>query len=341
MNSKWSVSRGRSTILALLWVAAAWRPLAASTPDSTSREWEFSYRATVRNIPDGARSVRIWIPLPRDGDGQLISDLNVAAPIPYRRITDSEYGNVALLLEADQHLPDSVPLTITFHVRRSELGATLPVDTGIAFARIRRRLLAPDALIPIDGEIAELALRIVKGETTDRDKAKAIYDYILGAMRYDKSGTGWGRGDAVFACDERRGNCTDIHSLLIGMARATGIPARFVMGFPVPRGEDEGSIVGYHCWADLYLEGIGWVPIDASEAIKYRDMAGYYFGKLDPNRVAFTVGRDIKLGDDGDAPRVNYFIYPIVQVDGREHTDVVRQITFRALRREADASPTN
>ena len=53
-------------------------------------------------------------------------------------------------------------------------------------------------------------------------------------MRYDKTGTGWGRGDALWACDAKRGNCTDFHSPFIGMRRADGIPARFDIGFTQP-----------------------------------------------------------------------------------------------------------
>jgi transglutaminase-like putative cysteine protease len=329
--------------MSLLVVAVATPAPSAVPADSTSRAWEILYQATVRSIPNGARSVRVWVPLPRDGDGQSISDLTVSAPVPYRRVTDSEYGNAALLFEAEGNLPDSLPITVAFRACRAETGARPPSDTGAVFARQRQRFLAPDELVPIDGEIAELALQVVTGDTSDRSKAKAIYDYILGTMRYDKSGFGWGTGDALFACSEHRGNCTDIHSLLIGMARATGIPARFVIGLPIPPESDEGLIDGYHCWADVYLEGIGWVPVDASEAIKNQELSGYYFGTLDPNRLAFTVGRDIKLGGDRAAPTINYFIYPIVQIDGREYTDVSRHITFKAVHAApgAEPDPTN
>src|SRR5260221_1440440 len=65
----------------------------------------------------------------------------------------------------------------------------------------------------------------------------------LSTMRYDKSGEGWGRGDEMWACDSKRGNCTDFHSVLIGMMRSSGIPARFEIG--VPRSEERR--VGKEC----------------------------------------------------------------------------------------------
>src|SRR2546427_1458 len=104
-----------------------------------------------------------------------------------------------------------------------------------------------------------------RGKRTDLEKARAIYDDVTSSMKYDKSGTGWGRGDAIYACDVGRGNCTDFHSLLIGMARSVGIPGRFSIGFPLPEQRGKGDISGYHCWAEMYVDG-AWLPVDSSEA---------------------------------------------------------------------------
>jgi hypothetical protein len=73
-------------------------------------------------------------------------------------------------------------------------------------------------------------------------------------LRYDKSGEGWGHGDAVWACTSRNGNGTDFHSLFLGMKRASGFPARFEIGFPLPESKTEGNIPSYHCWAAFYLD---------------------------------------------------------------------------------------
>ena len=81
-------------------------------------------------------------------------------------------------------------------------------------------------------------------------------------MRYDKTSSGWGRGDAVWACDAKRGNCTDFHSPFIGMLRVDGIPAGFDIGFPLPENKDKGDIAGYQCWAEFYARKTGWIPVD-------------------------------------------------------------------------------
>jgi transglutaminase-like putative cysteine protease len=189
-----------------------------------------------------------------------------------------------------------------------------------------RRFLQPDRLVPIDGRIAEEAGRIVKPGMSSLEKARAIYDYVVETMAYDKSGTGWGRGDALWACDAKRGNCTDFHSLFIGMARALGIPARFVMGFPVPEDKKEGEITGYHCWAEFYIEGEGWLPVDASEAWKHPEKKDFFFGNLDPNRVAFTIGRDIRL--EAELQPLNYLIFPQVRIDGRQLSEIRPAVRF-------------
>jgi transglutaminase-like putative cysteine protease len=180
-----------------------------------------------------------------------------------------------------------------------------------------QRYLQPDNLVPLNGVIAELAKRQTAGDTTDLEKARHIYNYVLANMRYDKSGQGWGRGDAIWACSSKRGNCTDFHSLLIGMMRASGIPARFEIGFSLPADKDEGDISGYHCWAEFYLQGTGWVPVDASEASKNPAKRDYFFGAHDANRVFFAYGRDIYLSPEQQGGPLNYLIYPYVELNGK------------------------
>ncbi len=125
-------------------------------------------------------------------------------------------------------------------------------------------------------------------------------------MRYDKTGSGWGRGDAVWACDAKRGNCTDFHSPFIGMLRVDGIPARFDIGFPLPENKDKGDIAGYHCWAEFYARKTGWIPVDISEAWKAKQKEDYFFGSVDANRVQLSTGRDVALSPKQDGPALNY-----------------------------------
>jgi transglutaminase-like putative cysteine protease len=142
----------------------------------------------------------------------------------------------------------------------------------------------------VTGLPADLAAKVTQGKTQSLDKARAIYDYVFTTMSYDKTGTGWGRGDVLYACDAKKGNCTDFHSLFIAMARSQGIPARFEIGFPLPPDKRSAEIAGYHCWSDFYIDGKGWIPVDISEAWKHPEKRDYFFGSHDVNRMQFSYG---------------------------------------------------
>ena len=66
------------------------------------------------------------------------------------------------------------------------------------------------------------------------------------------------------------GYCTYFASAMTVLARASGIPARYVEGFSLygltPRENGEYTVRGSqaHAWCEVYLEGIGWIPFDAT-----------------------------------------------------------------------------
>ncbi len=300
------------------------------TGDS-SRTFEFAYIVEVNNMPPDAENVSVLIPVPQTDNHQIISDIEIDIPFPYVYLIDSEYGNKIIRIDLDRESAgESFEAKMTFLANRKNYsaldGSSREIDKPSEL--MRHRFLSPDILIPLDGVILEEKEKIVKEGMTDLEKARAIYDDIVSSMTYDKSGVGWGRGDAIYACDARTGNCTDFHSLFIGMARASGIPARFVIGFPLPEDRQEGEIAGYHCWAEFYTDELGWVPVDASEASNNPEKTEFFFGSLDENRVAFTIGRDITLKIKGLSDPLNYLIYPVVLVDGKRHDEVQKYFSF-------------
>ena len=203
-------------------------------------------------------------------------------------------------------------------------GAPAKAVTSVELARF----LEADRLVPVTGLPAQLAAHETEGATSQLEKAKDIYEYVYRTMKYDKSGTGWGHGDTLWACDSKHGNCTDFHSVFIAMARAEKIPARFEIGFPLPADKHSGEIPGYHCWAEFFLNGSGWVPVDISEAWKHPEKHDYFFGAHDVNRMQFTQGRDLKLAPAQDGPPLNYFIYPYVEAGGKEYPNISIVFSF-------------
>jgi len=175
----------------------------------------------------------------------------------------------------------------------------------------------PRGLIVINDEVRRVARETTRGLKDPLLKARALYDYVLGHVDYDTTGSGWGRGDVVYACRVGKGNCTDFHSLFIALARAEGIPARFKIGYPLPAAPEGPVIKPYHCWAEFHVTGKGWFPVDISEAWKDPSKADYYFGRLDPNRVVVSTGRDLRLSPPQRGLPLNYIVKPYAELDGR------------------------
>lgn len=307
----------------------------ATTAKAHERSFDFSYTATVRDIPATSKHVDVWIPVPHDTEFQTITRLEIASPYPYTLET-AEFGNTIAHIGIDNPSEPSFDVTMTFSAVRREHAETrlaefTPAARPEAVEPDLERWLEADRLVPIDDNIRRWASEVVTaaGATNDLERARAIYNHVVATVKYDKSGQGWGRGDIYYACDVRRGNCTDFHAIFIGYCRAVGIPARFTIGFPLPGDRGAGTISGYHCWAEFYLRGVGWVPVDASEAAKNPDRREYFFGHHDENRVAFSVGRDLELAPRQQGPPLNFFVYPYAEVDGRPFASIDRTFRYR------------
>jgi transglutaminase-like putative cysteine protease len=305
----------------------------ASDPQPTpSRSFTFTYVTHVSGIPSGNHQLRIWLPVPYEERSQVISDVKIESPIRFKVEHEKEYGNRCAYFVADsEDVKGPFDIRMTFHAQRLEhrVSLTMTDDPPAQPLVSPARFLLPDRLVPINGEIAQISGQQTEGVTEPVEKARRLYNYVVSNMHYDHEGTGWGRGDAVWACDNKHGNCTDFHSLFIALARAAGIPARFEIGFSLPSGVSQAAIAGYHCWAEFYVQGIGWIPVDASEASKNKDLAEYFFGATDQNRVMFTLGRDIRLKPGQKGEPLNYFVYPYAELDGRPYEGLKSEFSFR------------
>lgn len=306
---------------------------ASETPE---RSIALTYKAVIKEIPSGTRSVEVWLPVPQDNHVQKVWDLQVSAPARYRITRDSEYGNRFLYVRVVNPTSAAMTVEMKLKARRNEIvNRPGPAVSGPPMAvadPLLPRFLAPDRLVPLNDRVRSLSSEVVGQARDPLEKARLIYNYVLANVKYDKTGSGWGRGDLGFVCDEKRGNCTDFHALAIGMARAQRIPAKFEIGLSIPTNASAGSIAGYHCWAYLHFDRLGWVPIDASEAWKHPDKRDYFYGALDADRLAFSVGRDVQLVPaPKDQTRANFVIYPYAEVDGKAHTTIEREISYRDL----------
>lgn len=319
---------------ARLILAAALAPCAlASTLALASGETprtlhtHFTYRAEAPSLPPGAHKLRLWVPIPSDNAYQKITNLKVTGPSDYRITTEPKYGNRMVYVETDR----PIKVAIDFDCDRKEVDLQTGGGARSGPAELRADL-QPDTLVPVGGPWADLSKEIAGTKTTRLDKMRAFFDQTIATMQYDykKESPHLGEGDVAFVCDYKKGNCSDLHSYIISLARSAGIPCYLEYGFPltgipVPSpAPATGKIGGYHCWIWFYDEDRGWLPLDASDGRRWLDadkpvVKDSLVGSLvlERSAVAFSKGRDITLNPAQAAPPLNNFIYPYAEADGK------------------------
>jgi hypothetical protein len=286
-----------------------------------SRSFLFNCSVAVTGLPTG-KTARIWLPFPPSNEDQDVQILAKHLPAAEQVSQEPKFSNRILYVEGTAGSDGHIPLAVTYRVTRRELKGS--VKPGKLIGEELVLFLQPDSKVPVIGKPLEL----IKDKRLPDDQmaaARILYDIVNGHMRYSKEGTGWGRGDSVWACESGFGNCSDFHSLFISLARSQKIPAKFEIGFPLPAKRGSGEIPGYHCWAKFCPNGRDWIPVDISEANKNPTMRDYYFGNLTEDRVTFSTGRDIDLIPKQAGPQLNFFVYPYVEVDGKQYPGKVEQ----------------
>ena len=294
------------------------------------RHFEFTYAGSAVDLKPGSK-VRVWLPLPHSTEYQQIFVKKHTLPDSAKVTAEPKYENCLIYFEGKAPKSGRLDFSVTYDVVRAEVKSRktkrskLPVEQYKLF-------LAPNTRVPISGRPLDLLIGI-KLPKKPAEIGRALYDRVEAHMKYDKSRSGYGLGDSVWACDSRFGNCTDFHSLFISLARSQGLPSRFEIGFPIPEKRGAGEVGGYHCWAFFHTEDYGWIPADISEADKNPKMKDYFFGNITENRVAFSVGRDINLVPKQAGKPLNYFVYPHIEVDGQELSKqkMRKRFSFRDL----------
>jgi transglutaminase-like putative cysteine protease len=310
----------RLRILVVFFLALAVPSRAADDPAIVkgTDQFEFVYRV---KLPEIKGEARVWIPLAKTDAFQTVTEENLNIPVKWERVQDRDYGNDICVLYPQPSDSDKT-VEIRYHVVRKEKVSYSATEAEAA------RYLRPEKLVPINETFRSLAEKAVAGKNDERERAKALYDHVMGRMRYNKSGTGWGHGDAMYACDAHTGNCTDFHAYFIALARSIGIPARFAIGATIPADKNEGTIDGYHCWAEVLADG-RWVPVDISEAWKNPKLANYYFGHNPANRFELTKGRDLVVDPEPSSGPINFLAYPLLEMNG----EVIKPQTTFSFRR--------
>lgn len=329
--------------------AAAATPLAVAVPRLAIAQqlpfqprpgaWKTYEIVTSIELLKPAGRTQAWIPLPSvNSDYQKVEGDTWTGNVAAARVaSDGTYG--ARMLHAEWNAGEPNPIvevTSRFQTR----------DRALDLSKTDPRLvLEPDArafytkatdLIPTDGIVRDTAREITRGKATEMEKARAIYDWVVDNTFRDPKTRGCGVGDIKFMLETKNlsGKCADLNALYVGLARASGLPARDVYGLRVAKSQFGYRSLGagtdnvtraQHCRAEVFLTGYGWVPVDPADVRKVvleerpqpttladpvvPPVRKALFGAWEMNWLAYNDAHDIKL-PGAKGPAVGFLMYP-------------------------------
>lgn len=153
-----------------------------------------------------------------------------------------------------------------------------------------KRDLLPSRGIESDApEITQLAKEITKGINTEREKVKAIYDYVAKNVSYDvgkmKNNEFEWDDSALKTLEEKTGVCQDYAYLAVALLRASNIEARFIEGTAF-----SGFWPSNHAWVEAKVDG-SWLTMDPTWGSGYiqndQFVAAFTDKFFDPNMTEF------------------------------------------------------
>lgn len=352
MTSRRDVLRaGVALSAALATPTLAGRAMAADVVFAPSpgdwRRFALTTRIGFDRAKVGPGPIQAWVPLPaleaagwiRPGETHWTTN---AATTAIERDPSSGASMLHLVWAADEAAPGAeVVSQAALRDRAADLAA--PGAAPALAGADRRRYLQPSALVPTDGIVKATADRITAGAGDDLAKARALYEWVIANTYRDAAVRGCGNGDVATMLQAGApfgGKCADINALFVGLARASGIPARDVYGIRVAASRFGYKSLGanspavtkaQHCRAEVHLAGFGWVAADPADvrkvvleeppgklALDDPKVAAAHrtlFGAWEGNWIAYNDARDVALpGSAG--PAIGFLMYPQAEIAG-------------------------
>ena len=288
-------------------------PVAASTPAwqqyGAPRVWSFTQRLAVpRDRLPLTGELDLWLPVPIVGGAQSavqVGDISPAAFVTNPPSIAQDIGLLAFAIPLQALDGDlAVGSSVSF-VRAAEYFKVDPARVGRyeKTGWLYRHYTASRGNTRVTESIRRTARRVVAGEENPYLAAKRLYEYVIGTVTYSLTPhmALYPRGEAesVYVHERRYGDCGAQSTYFAALCRSAGIPARCAGGFQLFAGTPSG-----HFWAEFYLPGYGWVPVDPTAAtmvdyladVTAADRAAFhrfFFGNLDDLRL--TVQNDTDL----------------------------------------------
>ena len=223
------------------------------------------YTLTVKPdaVSDG-ETVRAWLPYPRQDIARQTNVKFINASQSDYILSDDATAHTSIYME--KHAKAGSPTIFTVEYEFTSQGE------WVDFSKIGNTDLNdyPAALTEFTGErephiqfsdtLKKLTDEVTKDAIGTKETVEAIYLYIVenypwaSALEYSTI-----KNIPEYAIENKKGDCGQVALLLITMLRYKGIPAHWQSGWMMHPGE-----VNLHDWAEYYIEGIGWIPIDVS-----------------------------------------------------------------------------
>lgn len=135
---------------------------------------------------------------------------------------------------------------------------------------VRRQLTATPGPVP---EVEELVKGLVQDKRTDYDRVLAIYQHFSADNGFSyrlSTASGSSGQDIVNFLTNKVGYCQQYAAAMAWLVRSAGIPARVAFGFTNGSKRDGDTFtltnLNLHAWTEVYFNGAGWVPFDATPA---------------------------------------------------------------------------
>jgi Transglutaminase-like enzymes, putative cysteine proteases len=214
---------------------------------------------------------------PMDGNGQrcLEFELDVSSRTEPRTYRDGYGNNVHYFNLVRPHTRLSVTSRSVV-----ETGRERDTDPGEDLVHDFLRFRSPVKDVP---GVRQLASRHPISEPSSGPSVEQALDELTLAISrdfaYDRAVTNvYSAVDDVLAL--RAGVCQDFAHLFTAVARAMGVPARYVSGYIHAPGAS-GPATASHAWAEAWVPGGGWVGYDATHPVRTSEY-----------HVRLAVGRD-------------------------------------------------
>ena len=280
-------------------------------------------------VPETPQSAKIWLPYPVSGEYQLIENMAIKGNFINSGVyKEPKSGALYFFAEWPKEIQEK-NIELGFKVSTQERQTRKLIDTGAPVPVEIQKYLQPDWWVPTDGQVAEIAQGIQKDKIGILEKSRAVYDWVVENTSRDPNVKGCGLGIVEVTLSKRSGKCADISSVYVALARNVGVPAREVFGLRLGKKAEQDITGWYHCWAEFYLPGTGWVAVDPADVRKkmlvdkleladIKELREYFFGGVDAYRITLeSGGRGIALQPAQESKPVNYLMYPYAEVNGK------------------------